>query len=831
MHPISYAIFATVLLTSISCRRAPAVFDLFSTTTTNPKKPSKLKTGPNMPAVPEIRRAVSQLSYPANLEIRDNFFPSLLQDKAANCYWKDNVGKMISESTVNDIGVPLLAHVCSKPTQCKNQCLEMHEDGDIEVCNYFTWYQESSTAMFYSLDPNNDWKLYKNGEVNSYEWHCVENGCSWHWRPQQVMKNIENCTQCTLLTTVFCRDFGHCQRLCETLFECNYFMMSANGTEGYGQMYTVPEDLMTSKNYMHSRRKDSFEMRCKKASIIPTDKFAKPNDVQKLKESSIFGSLDSRRQLVNVIPRAFFPQSYLTYAYNYAAGITLNKTNYSMILGLCNTDQLRRSHYNDSTKYFECEPYSKENQQAWKIPDLGQWVEKPCRGDHEEFVENEQRCVKAPKRKKTGRGRCYPLPNEKFSQEENGLCDLSRAALRENPNSVSTYFKCMPSSRRRHCGFWSRRPCFSGGLFNVLLQLCISPTETQYCPSPFVTLSPCASMGGGCPSVSVCIQGYCCMQPMYPISPMLGGPIGAPYNPMPPFGYSPYSNIPPSVPSVNLVTSISTGTSGIYGCPNQMMYMGPCSQSCGGGSVCISGSCCMDRNPMIGGMISPYYASNLGACNPHLPCWKGCPPGMTCQAGMCCGITLPAGGVSGMPYFPPSIYFSSMGQPFGSIPYNLPPINPLSATATASGLNPSGIPTFPFLPRFNQRTRLQQPHLCSSGELSMRACSEGCSDNQQCENGYCCSVQLPVCPLGGLALTDCKSGCKANYACFKNGCCPLPNCPNGQLPVDWCSEDGKCPVNYVCLNKVCCRPTVAQSDSSSTDAISYFLNRVRALTS
>ncbi|KRY13553.1 hypothetical protein T12_15442, partial [Trichinella patagoniensis] len=758
MHLISYGIFATVLLTSISCRRTPAVFDLFSTTTTNPKKPSKLKTGSNMPAVPEIRRAVSQLSYPANLEIRDNFFPSLMQDKAANCYWKDNVGKMVSESTVNDIGVPLLAHVCSKPTQCKNQCLEMHEDGDIEVCNYFTWYQESSTAMFYSLEPNNDWKLYKNGEVNSYEWHCVENGCSWHWRPQQVMKNIENCTQCTHLTTVFCRDFGHCQRVCETLFECNYFVMSANGTEGYGQMYTVPEDLMKSKNYMHSRRRDSFEMRCKK--------------------------------------------------------------DYSMIFGLCNTDQLKRSHYNDSTKYFECEPYSKENQQAWKIPDLGQWVEKPCRGDNEEFVENEQRCVKAPKRKKTGRGRCYPLPNEKFSQEENGLCDLSTAALRENPNSVSTYFKCMPSSRRRHCGFWGRRPCFSGGLFNILLQLCISPTgafsnfttnqmlfykaktflETQYCPSPFVTLSPCASMGGGCPSVSVCIQGYCCMQPTYPIAPMFGGPFGTLYNQMPPFGYPPYSNILPSVPSVNLVTSISTGTSGIYGCPNQMMYMGPCSQSCGGGSVCISGSCCMDRNPMIGGMIPPYYANNLAGCNPQLPCWKGCPPGMTCQAGLCCGISLSTGGISGMPYFPPSTYFPSMGQPFGSIPYNLPPINPLSATGTASGLSPSGIPTFPFLPRFNQRTRLQQP------------------------------LQLPVCPLGGLALTDCKSGCKANYACFKNGCCPLPNCPNGQLPIDWCSEDGKCPVNYVCVNRVCC-PAVAHSDSSTTEAVSYFLNRVRALTS
>ncbi|KAL1244440.1 Uncharacterized protein TSPI_06139 [Trichinella spiralis] len=501
-----------------------------------------------------------------------------------------------------------------------------------------------------------------------------------------------------------------------------------------------------------------------------------------------------------------------------------------MIFGLCNTDQLKRSHYNDSTKYFECEPYSKENQQAWKIPDLGQWVEKPCRGDNEEFVENEQRCVKAPKRKKTGRGRCYPLPNEKFSQEENGLCDLSTAALRENPNSVSTYFKCMPSSRRRHCGFWGRRPCFSGGLFNILLQLCISPTETQYCPSPFVTLSPCASMGGGCPSVSVCIQGYCCMQPTYPIAPMLGGPYGTLYNQMPPFGYPPYSNILPSVPSVNLVTSISTGTSGVYGCPNQMMYMGPCSQSCGGGSVCISGSCCMDRNPMIGGMISPYYANNLAGCNPQLPCWKGCPPGMTCQAGLCCGISLSTGGISGMPYFPPSTYFPSMGQPFGSIPYNLPPINPLSATGTASGLSPSGIPTFPFLPRFNQRTRLQQPHLCSSGELSVRTCSEGCSENQQCENGYCCSVQLPVCPLGGLALTDCKSGCKANYACFKNGCCPLPNCPNGQLPIDWCSEDGKCPVNYVCVNRVCC-PAVGHSDSSSTEAVSYFLNRVRALTS
>ncbi|KRY13552.1 hypothetical protein T12_15442, partial [Trichinella patagoniensis] len=707
MHLISYGIFATVLLTSISCRRTPAVFDLFSTTTTNPKKPSKLKTGSNMPAVPEIRRAVSQLSYPANLEIRDNFFPSLMQDKAANCYWKDNVGKMVSESTVNDIGVPLLAHVCSKPTQCKNQCLEMHEDGDIEVCNYFTWYQESSTAMFYSLEPNNDWKLYKNGEVNSYEWHCVA--------------------------------------------------------------------------------RTKIRVKC-----------------------FIFFS--------------FFPQSYLTYAFNYAAGITLNKTNYSMIFGLCNTDQLKRSHYNDSTKYFECEP---------KIPDLGQWVEKPCRGDNEEFVENEQRCVKAPKRKKTGRGRCYPLPNEKFSQEENGLCDLSTAALRENPNSVSTYFKCMPSSRRRHCGFWGRRPCFSGGLFNILLQLCISPTgafsnfttnqmlfykaktflETQYCPSPFVTLSPCASMGGGCPSVSVCIQGYCCMQPTYPIAPMFGGPFGTLYNQMPPFGYPPYSNILPSVPSVNLVTSISTGTSGIYGCPNQMMYMGPCSQSCGGGSVCISGSCCMDRNPMIGGMIPPYYANNLAGCNPQLPCWKGCPPGMTCQAGLCCGISLSTGGISGMPYFPPSTYFPSMGQPFGSIPYNLPPINPLSATGTASGLSPSGIPTFPFLPRFNQRTRLQQPHLCSSGELSVRTCSE-----------------LPVCPLGGLALTDCKSGCKANYACFKNGCCPLPNCPNGQLPIDWCSEDGKCPVNYVCVNRVCC-PAVAHSDSSTTEAVSYFLNRVRALTS
>ncbi|KAL1244692.1 Uncharacterized protein TSPI_06140 [Trichinella spiralis] len=285
MHLISYGIFATVLLTSISCRRTPAVFDLFSTTTTNPKKPSKLKTGSN-PAVPEIRRAVSQLSYPANLEIRDNFFPSLMQDKAANCYWKDNVGKMVSESTVNDIGVPLLAHVCSKPTQCKNQCLEMHEDGDIEVCNYFTWYQESSTAMFYSLEPNNDWKLYK------MEKSTLMNGI------------VLNCTQCTHLTTVFCRDFGHCQRVCETLFECNYFVMSANGTEGYGQMYTVPEDLMKSKNYMHSRRRDSFEMRCKKASINLTDKFAKPNDMQKLKESSIFGSLDSRRQLVNVIPTA-----------------------------------------------------------------------------------------------------------------------------------------------------------------------------------------------------------------------------------------------------------------------------------------------------------------------------------------------------------------------------------------------------------------------------------------------------------------------------------------------------------------------------------------------
>ncbi|KRX86207.1 hypothetical protein T4E_6635 [Trichinella pseudospiralis] len=144
-----------------------------------------------------------------------------------------------------------------------------------------------------------------------------------------------------------------------------------------------------------------------------------------------------------------------------------------------------------------------------------------------------------------------------------------------------------------------------------------------------------------------------------------------------------------------------------------------------------------------------------------------------------------------------------------------PPLGKIYATLT----NPRGL------------VSAGKDNLCSSGELSMRACSEGCSDNQQCENGYCCSVQLPVCPLGGLALTDCKSGCKANYACFKNGCCPLPNCPNGQLPVDWCSEDGKCPVNYVCLNKVCCRPTVAQSDSSSTDAISYFLNRVRALTS
>ncbi|KHJ41255.1 hypothetical protein D918_08707 [Trichuris suis] len=121
----------------------------------------------------EIRRAVSSLSYPPNLKVRKNFFPSLLQDAAASCFWKENNGRLVPESVMNDLGVPLLAHICTSASQCKNQCLEMHEDSDIEVCNYITWYEQSNTALFYSLEPTKHWHLQSVPNVKSYEWRCI----------------------------------------------------------------------------------------------------------------------------------------------------------------------------------------------------------------------------------------------------------------------------------------------------------------------------------------------------------------------------------------------------------------------------------------------------------------------------------------------------------------------------------------------------------------------------------------------------------------------------------------------------------------------------------
>uniref|UniRef100_A0A5S6QSZ6 Uncharacterized protein n=1 Tax=Trichuris muris TaxID=70415 RepID=A0A5S6QSZ6_TRIMR len=210
----------------------------------------------------EIRRAVSALSYPPNLKVRENFFPSLLQDAAASCFWKENNGRLVPESVMNELGVPLLAHICTSASQCKNQCLEMHEDSDIEVCNYITWYEHSNTALFYSLEPTKHWHLQSVPNVKSYEWRCIPNSCSWYWRPEQTIKSIESCSRCVPLTTTFCRDFGHCQRQCETMPSCNHFYMSNNGTEGYGRMYHVAEQMFDEKYYEHSDRRDSFEMRC-----------------------------------------------------------------------------------------------------------------------------------------------------------------------------------------------------------------------------------------------------------------------------------------------------------------------------------------------------------------------------------------------------------------------------------------------------------------------------------------------------------------------------------------------------------------------------------------
>ncbi|KHJ41257.1 hypothetical protein D918_08709 [Trichuris suis] len=479
---------------------------------------------------------------------------------------------------------------------------------------------------------------------------------------------------------------------------------------------------------------------------------------------------------------------------------------------LCNTNEIKRPHRNSTNKYLHCEPISDSNRLFWKLPDLGQWTEKDCQSDREEFNEYEQKCVKRQKLKKYGKRRCYPRPYESFALTPNGFCDLSTSALMPYSSSPTTYMQCLPSSRRRYCGQWMSRPCFSGGIFNFMLQLCLSSSLGMGCPQSYIPVTQC-SPTMACPGPSMCIQGSCCMSTttvamptaMYPPqSPMITAPVGAPAQTFfPVMPSQQYGNV-----NLGITASMQGGL-----CPTGMPSLGPCNiAGCPTGSVCMSGACCPMSSPF--GMFSypqmgfPPPQLCLNGALPVSACFKGCPGGYICEQAGCCQA-----GMNPLSYGPMLPYMPGM------VPGPLPPpfganVGPLGNAGVVASVG-----TPPILP---VRARPKEPQLCWNGEDPMGTCDgtmntqpaggtydqlkthPDCPEGYVCQNSSCCRAKLPACPEGGIALQECRAGCPSGYKCYKGGCCPTPSCPGGTRATQWCDVDSDCMPGQSCIQNVCC---------------------------
>uniref|UniRef100_A0A915HHX5 Uncharacterized protein n=1 Tax=Romanomermis culicivorax TaxID=13658 RepID=A0A915HHX5_ROMCU len=224
----------------------------------------------------QIKRIMRPLSPPQPGNYNFVQEPPLYHDGAARCHWSETADKTIAgidqEKFTYDFQFLDLAN-CSTMNECRLICLKTHKLNDPNICDYLTFSKADKVASLYSIDPTMHWNMTDERDVVSALWQCEELPlCDWNWRRRQTLKVFKPGEKTEHFIGEFrCKDFGACQRLCETHPTCNYVISPTNSTRlGASYLYSLPMTQFSTVDYHIDDKHDSFEISCHTRQFLTT---------------------------------------------------------------------------------------------------------------------------------------------------------------------------------------------------------------------------------------------------------------------------------------------------------------------------------------------------------------------------------------------------------------------------------------------------------------------------------------------------------------------------------------------------------------------------------